>query len=83
MITFVDVPKENIKEHNPSWSQIPDYPYRILIFGDPRPGKANSLFNLINQQPGIDKISISMLKISIKQNITFKFANNKLPGQHN
>ena len=80
MITFDDVPKENMKEHNPSWSQIPDYPYRILIFGDPRPGKANSLFNLINQQPGIDKIYIFMLKISIKQNITFKLVNNKLPG---
>ena len=34
MINFDDVVKENIKEHNPNWSQIPHYPYRILIFGD-------------------------------------------------
>ena len=31
MINFNDVTKENIKEHNPDWSQIPDHPYRILI----------------------------------------------------
>ena len=31
MINFVDVVKENIKEHNPNWSKIPDHPYRILI----------------------------------------------------
>ena len=31
MINFDDVTKENIKEHKPSWPQIPNYPYRILI----------------------------------------------------
>ena len=31
MIKFDDVTKENIKEHNPNWPQIPDHPYRILI----------------------------------------------------
>ena len=25
MINFDDVTKENIKQHNPSWPQIPDY----------------------------------------------------------
>ena len=29
MVNFDDVTKENIKEHNPNWSQIPDHPYRI------------------------------------------------------
>ena len=33
MIKFHNVTKENIKEHNPNWGQIPDYPYRILISG--------------------------------------------------
>ena len=48
MINFDDVIKEEIKEHNPNWPQIPDHSYRILIIG-------GSLFNLINQQPDIDK----------------------------
>ena len=33
MINFAGVVKENIKEHNPNWPQIPDHPYRILIIG--------------------------------------------------
>ena len=32
MINFNDATKENIIEHNPNWPQIPDYPYRILVF---------------------------------------------------
>ena len=48
--------QKNIKEHNPNWLQIPDHPYRILITGDSESEKTNSLFNLINRQPDIDKI---------------------------
>ena len=55
MINFDDVVKENIKNHNLNWPQIPDHPYRILIIGGSGSGKTNSLFNLINQQPYIDK----------------------------
>ena len=55
MINFDDLTKENIKEHNPNWPQIPDDPYRMLIIGESGSGKSNSLFNLINQQPEIDK----------------------------
>ena len=54
-INFDDVLKENIKENNPNWPQIPDHPYRILIIGCCRSGKTNSLFNVINQ-PDIDQI---------------------------
>ena len=54
MINF-DVTKENIKEHNSNWPQILDHPYRILIIGGSGSGKTNSLFNLINHQPDIDK----------------------------
>ena len=43
MIKFDDVTKENIKEHNPNWSQIPDHPYRILIVGSSESEKTNSL----------------------------------------
>ena len=47
---------KNIKEHNPNWSQIPDHPYRILITRGSGSGKTKSQFNLISQQPDIDKI---------------------------
>ena len=56
MINFDNVTKENIKEHNTNWPQISDHPYRILIVGGSGSGKTNSLFNLISQQPDIDKI---------------------------
>ena len=45
-----------INGHNPNWTEIPDHPYRMLIIGSCGSGKTNSLFNLINQQPDIDKI---------------------------
>ena len=51
----IDVTKENIKEHNLNWQQIPDHPYRILIIGCSGSGKTNALLNLISQQLGIDK----------------------------
>ena len=56
MINFDDVTKENVKEHNPNWPQISDHPYRILIIGGSGSEKTNSSFNLINQQPDIDKM---------------------------
>ena len=56
MTNFDNVTKENIKEHNPNWPQIPDHPYRILMIGGSGSEKTNSLFNLINQQPDIDGI---------------------------
>ena len=53
MINFDDARKEYIKKHNPNCPQIPDHPCRILIIGGSGSGKANLLFNLINQQPDI------------------------------
>ena len=60
MINIGDFLKENIKEHNPNWPEIPDYPYKILIVDGSGSGKTNSLFNLISQQPDIDKIYLSL-----------------------
>ena len=51
MINFHDVTKENLKEHNPNWPQIPDHPCRTIIIGGSGSGKTNSLFHLINEEP--------------------------------
>ena len=56
MINFDDVVKEDIKEQNQIWTQSCNNPYRILIIESSGSGKANSLFNLINEEPDIDKI---------------------------
>ena len=56
MINFYYVTKENIKEHNPNWPQIPDHPYIILTIEDSGSGKTKLLFILINEEPDIDKI---------------------------
>ena len=55
MINFYDVIKDETKEHNPNLPEVPDHPYRIWIIGCCGSGKTSSLFNLINQQPDIDK----------------------------
>ena len=56
MINFDEFTKGNIKEHNPNWPENLDHPCKILIIGGSGSGKTNLLFNLINYQPGIDKI---------------------------
>ena len=48
MINIDGVTKENIKQYNSNWLQIPDHPYRILIIEGYQSGKTYSLFNLIN-----------------------------------
>ena len=56
MFNFNYISKENIKEHNPKWQEIPDHSYRILIIGGCGSGKTNALLNLINNETDIDKI---------------------------
>ena len=56
MINFGDYTNENKINHSPNWPYIPDHPYRILIIGVSGSGKTNTLLNLINNQPDIDKI---------------------------
>ena len=55
MINFNNYTDENKTEHKLKWAFIPDHPYRILIIGGSGSGKTNALFNLINNQPDIDK----------------------------
>ena len=56
MINFDEYTKENKIEHNSKWPYIPNHLYRILIISGSGSGKTNALFNLINNQPDIDKI---------------------------
>ena len=56
MINFDDYTNENKIKHNPNWPYIPDHLYKMLIIGGSGSGKTNALFNLINNQPDIDKI---------------------------
>ena len=56
MLNFDYVANEDIKEHNPNWSEIP---YLILIIEGSGSGKTNPLLNLINNEPDIDKASIT------------------------
>ena len=65
MINFDDVKQENIKEHNPNWSQIPDHPYKILITEVSVYGKTNSVFLIISL------LICSVIKNVIKQYLNY------------
>ena len=56
MINCGYIAKQNIKEGNPILLQIPDNLNRLLIIWAYGSRIPNSLFNLINHQPDIDKI---------------------------
>ena len=56
MISFDEYTNENKRKYNPNWPYIPHHPCRILIIGRSGSGKTNTLLNLINNQPEIDKI---------------------------
>ena len=56
MIHFDDYVNKNKNEHNKNWPHVPDHLYGILIIGGSGSGKTNLLFNLIDNQPDIDKI---------------------------
>ena len=47
---------QKTEELNPNWPKAPDDPYRIQITRGPGSGKTNSLFDLIRQQPDINKV---------------------------
>ena len=50
MLSLDNITNENNKEHNKKRSLIPDHPYRMLIIGGFRSGKANVLLNLIKNR---------------------------------
>ena len=56
MINVDDYASENKTQHNLKWPYILDHPYRVLIIGGSGSGKTNSLLNVINNKPDVDKI---------------------------
>ena len=70
MFNFDYFTKEDIKEHNSDWPQIPDHPYPILINEGSGSGKTNALLNLIIQEPDLC-IIYYVLKIHRKQSINY------------
>ena len=56
MFNFDYITTENIKEHDPNWSEIPDHPYGILIVGGSASEKTSALLNLINNEANVDEI---------------------------
>ena len=42
MFNFDYITKEDIKQHNLNWPEIPDHPYRIPIVGDSGYGETNA-----------------------------------------
>ena len=56
MFNFDYITKEDIKEHNANWSQIPDHPYRILIVEGYGIGKTNALLNISQVKYVINQI---------------------------
>ena len=59
MINFVDITKENIKEHNSNWPQFLGRPYKILIIWKSGSWKSNVLFSSVSHLPDIDKIYLN------------------------
>ena len=55
MINFDGVANENQAIHI-SQSYIPDHPDRMLIIGSSVSGKTNTLVNITNHEPDIDKV---------------------------
>ena len=84
MFNFGYITKEDMKEHNPNWPEIPDHPYRLLIVGGSGSGKTNALLNLIKNEPDIDKICYTkdpyeakcQLIINKRESTGLKYLNN-------
>ena len=70
MINFDEVQRENKQEDNLQWPKISEQSYRILIVGNATLGKTNTLLNIINYQPQIDKV-ICMSRIHMNSIINF------------
>ena len=66
MLNLDDATKENIKEHNTNSLQFPDHLCRLLRIGGCWSGKENPLFNLINQQPDINKFNYMLIPYESK-----------------
>ena len=81
---FDYITKKGIKVHKPKWSDISDHPYQILIVRGSGSGKTNTLLNLINHEPDINKMylyakdpyeAIYQLSINKRESMGLKYLN--------
>ena len=70
MFNFDYISKENIKEHNTKWPEIPDHPYRILITGGSGSGK---IVHFNDENNFLHKLLLTNTQISRLHKV---FANN-------
>ena len=73
MINFDSATKENIKEFNRSWPQIPDHPYRILLPESSGSRKTSALLNLIKKQDDDDYSIIDKIYLCINDSNEAKY----------
>ena len=66
--------QKNIKRENPNWPEIRHHSYRILIIRGSGSGKTNTLFNMINQEPDIEKIYLYTKDLKV---VKYQFLINK------
>ena len=58
MCNFDDIRKENIKERNQNWPQIPDHSKRILIIGGSGSGKKIKIYMTQNINFQLTKVKL-------------------------
>ena len=66
MINYDNVTKETIKNHNPNWPQVPDYPQLILILRGSGSRKTNVFLDLIKQKDDNDYSAIDKIHLYVK-----------------
>ena len=69
MFNYDCIAKEDRKEHNKYWPEMPEYPCRIFIVGGFGSGK-NALLKVINHKPDTDEI-LFYAENHMKQNINY------------
>lgn len=66
MISYDYITKQNIEKHNPSWFQVLNHTYRMLIIVRSGSEATNAFFNLMKQQDNDDYKAIDKIYLYLK-----------------